>query len=196
MSTDTGAFYIGQLVPASLSLTSTRILIRTPFEVIGRLFGISRVGPPGPIAGLVYDLIEGWRPYTMWKCQYRLKIPQNSGRKFPSPREVVVDSSGYPVHHDKRSVKRRRALEECNPPRNSRSQTHPDDEARGGTSYSSALGTKTTTHRMDRSADALKNSSRSLPFTATIRSGSRWNRQLRGLLIFRPWQQPGAPAIF
>jgi hypothetical protein len=71
-------------------------------------------------------------------CRHRLKIPQ--------PCEVVVDSSGCPVHPDKRLAKRRQAMQECNLPRNSQSQTHQDDEAEGGTGYSSALGTK---HRID-----------------------------------------------
>jgi hypothetical protein len=86
-------------------------------------------------------------------CQLRLKIPQSSGRKFPSPGEVVVDSSGYPVHHDKRLVKRRRAMQECNSPRNSRTQTHQGDEAeeRG---WNQLRPWHKDNHRVDRSAYA------------------------------------------
>jgi hypothetical protein len=57
-------------------------------------------------------------------CQLRLKIPHISGRKFPSPREVVVESSNQPVQDGHRLVKRRRAMQECTPPRNSWPQTH------------------------------------------------------------------------
>jgi len=32
---------------------------------------------------------------SAFNCQYRLKIPHYSGRKFPSPREVVVYSFGW-----------------------------------------------------------------------------------------------------
>ena len=47
---------------------------------------------------------------------------------------------------------------ESNPPRNSRLQTHQDDEARGGAGNGFALGVKQNTHRIDRFAHALKNS--------------------------------------
>jgi len=57
-------------------------------------------------------------------CQRRLKFPHSAGRKFPTPGEVVVDGSGRPVQHGGRPVKRRRALVETNPPRNSRLETH------------------------------------------------------------------------
>ena len=36
-------------------------------------------------------------PAKIAGCQLRLKIPHFSGRKFPSPREVVVDSTTQPV---------------------------------------------------------------------------------------------------
>jgi hypothetical protein len=65
-------------------------------------------------------------------CQLRLKIPQSTGRKFPYPRQVVVDGFSRLVEHRNRLVKRRWALVETNPPRNSWPQTHRDDErARG-----------------------------------------------------------------
>jgi hypothetical protein len=64
-------------------------------------------------------------------CQLRLKIPHSAGRKFPSPRQVVVYSFSRWVQHGNRLVKRRWALVETNPPRNSRLQTHRDDGTRG-----------------------------------------------------------------
>jgi hypothetical protein len=48
-------------------------------------------------------------------------------------------------------------MQECNSPRNSRSQTHQDDETEGEAGGDSALGPKAK-HRIDRSAYALKNS--------------------------------------
>jgi hypothetical protein len=47
---------------------------------------------------------------------------------------------------------------ESNPPRNSRPQTHRDDEARGEAVDSSALGTNQTNTSDSRSAYASKNS--------------------------------------
>jgi hypothetical protein len=55
-------------------------------------------------------------------------VPQVAGRKFPSHRKVVVDSFDGSTQDVDQSVKRRRALLENNPPRNSRLGTHPDDE--------------------------------------------------------------------
>ena len=67
---------------------------------------------------------------TVRKCQRRLKIPHFAGRKFPSPQRVVVYSFGWWIQNEVQPVKRRRALVETNLPRNSRPQTHQDDEAR------------------------------------------------------------------
>jgi hypothetical protein len=64
-------------------------------------------------------------------CQLRLKFPHSAGRKFPTPEKVVVDSSGRRMQHRNRPVKRKWALVETNPPRNSWPQTHQDDEAGG-----------------------------------------------------------------
>ena len=65
------------------------------------------------------------RKLTLYrKCPRRLKIPQTAGREFLSPREVVVDCVGQWVQHRFWPVKRRRALLESNPPRNSRPETH------------------------------------------------------------------------
>ena len=72
---------------------------------------------------------ESAHPYS--NCQYRLKIPHYSGRKFPSPHEVVVYSFGWQMVHRNQPVKRRRAMLESNPPRNSRLQTRQDDGSRG-----------------------------------------------------------------
>lgn len=63
-------------------------------------------------------------------CQLRLKIPQSTGRKIPSPQQVVVDGFIRLLEVGNRLVKRRWALVETNPPRNSWPQTHQDDEAR------------------------------------------------------------------
>src|SRR3569832_2720285 len=65
--------------------------------------------------------------------------------------------------HRIQSAKRRRAMQECNSPRNSRLQTHQDDEPRGGARNGLALGSKRTTHRIDRFAHALKTQSARLP---------------------------------
>ena len=54
-------------------------------------------------------------------------------------------------------------MQECNPPRNSRLQTHQDDEARGGARNGFALGVKRTPHRIDRFAHALKTQTVRLP---------------------------------
>ena len=74
------------------------------------------------------------------ECQVRLKIPHYTGRKFPSPREVVVYKIGWPMQDGIQPVKRRRAMQECNPPRNSWLQTHQDDEPQGGAGHGFALG--------------------------------------------------------
>jgi hypothetical protein len=77
-------------------------------------------------------------------------------------------------------------MQECNSSRNSRSQTHQDDGAEDEAGDDFALGTKAK-HRIDRSAYALKNSQRNLPFTAIVGSDSRKNLCVRvRLLIFRP----------
>jgi hypothetical protein len=47
---------------------------------------------------------------------------------------------------------------ESNPLRNSRPQTHQDDEAGGEAEWRLAPGKETAPHRIDRSAYALKNS--------------------------------------
>ena len=96
-------------------------------------------------------------------CQFRLKIPHSAVRKFPSPGEVVVYSFDRRMEYKIRPVKRRRAMQECNPPRNSWLQTHQDDEPRGGARDGLALGSKRTTHRIDRFAHALKTQSARLP---------------------------------
>jgi len=54
-------------------------------------------------------------------------------------------------------------MQECNPPRNSRLQTHQDDGARGGARNGFALGVKRTAHRIDRFAHALKTQTARLP---------------------------------
>ena len=70
-------------------------------------------------------------------------------------------------------------MQECNSPRNSRSQTHPDDERhRGEAVIGFALRPNKRTHRIDRSAHASKNSRAS--FGATVRGASRTHRQQRG----------------
>jgi len=47
-------------------------------------------------------------------------------------------------------------MQECNPPRNSRLQTHQDDEPQGeaGQSFALGFGFEKITHRIDRFADA------------------------------------------
>src|SRR5205823_8042187 len=99
--------------------------------------------------------------FMVWpaSCQLRLKIPHCAGRKFPSPRRVVVYRFGWRMVNKIQPVKRRRAMQECNPPRNSWLQTHQDDEPRGGARDGLALGSKRTTHRIDRFAHALKTQS-------------------------------------
>jgi hypothetical protein len=57
-------------------------------------------------------------------------------------------------------------MQECNPPRNSRLQTHQDDEPRGGARRALASVFPKTPHRIDRFAHALKNSN--LPLGATV----------------------------
>jgi hypothetical protein len=49
-------------------------------------------------------------------------------------------------------------MQECTPPRNSRLQTHQDDETRGEAVKSLAPDPKKRIHRIDRFAHALKNS--------------------------------------
>ncbi len=107
-------------------------------------------------------------------CQLRLKIPQSSGRKFPSPRQVVVYRSSWRMVHKIQPVKRRRALLESNPPRNNRLQTHQDDGARGEARDGFALGFKERPHRIDRFAHALKTQTFPLPrlFGAPARGSS------------------------
>jgi hypothetical protein len=58
----------------------------------------------------------------------------------------------------KRSAKRRRALVETNPPRNSRLQTHQNDGTGGEADTASPLHFNLKPDRIDRSAYALKNS--------------------------------------
>ena len=104
--------------------------------------------------------IIGHRQVT---CQLRLKIPQSAGGKFPSPRRVVVYRFASRMVHTLHPVKRRRALLESNSPRNSRLQTHQDDETRGEAVSGLALGLKRTPHRIDRFAHALKTQTFRLP---------------------------------
>ena len=54
-------------------------------------------------------------------------------------------------------------MQECNPPRNNRLQTHQDDGPRGGACNGLALDVKRTPHRIDRFAHALKTQSVRLP---------------------------------
>src|SRR5580765_6446157 len=82
-------------------------------------------------------------------------------------------------------VKRRRALLESNPPRNSRLQTHQDDGSRGGAREGFALGVKRTPHRIDRFAHALENSN--VPLATTARGAS----PRFFLLLFGQWNQAG-----
>ena len=49
-------------------------------------------------------------------------------------------------------------MQECNPPRNSWPQTHQDDGMGGEADKGLASALKQRTHRIDRFADALKNS--------------------------------------
>src|SRR4051794_24906123 len=92
--------------------------------------------------------------------------------------------------HKVQPVKRRRAMQECNSPRNSRLQTHQDDEGRGGARNCFARGSKRTTHRIDRFAHAFKNSNGAL--TTTARGGIA--RVL--LLFFRPWNRASFAPLF
>ena len=111
-------------------------------------------------------------PYS--HCQLRPKNPQSSGRKFPSPCWVVVYSFGWRMVHRIQPVKRRRALLESNSPRNSRLQTHQDDETQGEADERFALGVKRIPHRIDRFAHALKTQMLRLPrpLGATARESS------------------------
>jgi hypothetical protein len=65
-------------------------------------------------------------------------------------------------------------MQECNPPRNSRLQTHQDDGTRGGARNDLALGVKKKTHRIDRFAHASKTQSVRLarPLGALARESS------------------------
>jgi len=65
------------------------------------------------------------------------------------------------AHAGTRLAKRRRALVETNPPRNSQPETHPDDE-RGRRRRRRRL------HRMDRFPHALKNSSSKAPRSGVL----------------------------
>jgi len=58
--------------------------------------------------------------------------PHSARSKIPQPCQVVVYSFSRRVENGNRLVKRRWALVETNPPRNSWLQTHQDDETRGG----------------------------------------------------------------
>ena len=69
-----------------------------------------------------------------------MKNPHFAGRKFPSPGEVVVYSFSRWVEDGNRLVKRRWALVETNPPRNSWLQTRQDDENRSEAGNSFAPG--------------------------------------------------------
>jgi hypothetical protein len=80
-------------------------------------------------------------------------------------------------------------MQECNPPRNSRLQTHQDDGARGEARDGFALGVKRTPHRIDRFAHALKNSNGPLATTA------RGVSPRLVLLLFRQRNQAGFPAF-
>ena len=107
----------------------------------------------------------------MPECQLRLKIPHCTGRKFPSPRQVVVYSFGWRMVHSIQPVKRRRALLESNSPRDSRLQTHQDDGTQGEAEDGLALGLKRSPHRIDRFAHASKTQTLRLlrPLGATAR---------------------------
>ncbi len=87
---------------------------------------VARHPPHGPVRALIsaHGSYLGCAGQNRSNCQRRLKIPHFAGRKFPSPRQVVVDCFGRWVQYGFRPVKRRRALLESNPPRNSRPETH------------------------------------------------------------------------
>src|ERR1700738_3725807 len=82
-------------------------------------------------------------------------------RKFPLPIHSCLTGSAVRVQHGEQPVKRRQAMLESNPPRNSRWQTHQDDEAGDEAGNSFPPGKKT--HRIDRSAHASENSSTLCP---------------------------------
>ena len=73
---------------------------------------------------------------------------------------------------------------ENKPPRNSWLQTHQNDDAGSGAA-GSASGVSQRRHRIDRFADASKNSRRMPPFTASTVGGWRLRLLLLGL-----WNQP------
>jgi len=50
---------------------------------------------PGAVWGQWTTGSGGTVYYNNGNCQYRLKNPHYSGRKFPSPRQVVVYSFGW-----------------------------------------------------------------------------------------------------
>jgi len=64
-------------------------------------------------------------------------------------------------------------MQECNPPRNSWPQTHQDDGIGSGAEDGFVSRQQPGAHRIDRFADALKNSQRMLPFFTAVRGGSR-----------------------
>jgi hypothetical protein len=96
--------------------------------------GVQNAASNATLASLASQMlvtIKGHNLASSAACQVRLKIPHCAGRKFPSPRQVVVYKIGRPVQHSNQPVKRRRAMQECNPPRNSWLQTHQDDGPQG-----------------------------------------------------------------
>lgn len=83
------------------------------------------------------------------------------------------------MQYGKRPVKRRWALQECNPPRNSWLQTHQDDGTRDGAGNGS-VPVIAMEHRIDRFAHASENSDRKVPLATTIGGGRRfWLRRFR-----------------
>ena len=54
--------------------------------------------------------------------------PISPTENSPAPAEWWLTVPSNLVHHGNCPVKRKRAMQECNSPRNSRSQTHQDDE--------------------------------------------------------------------
>jgi hypothetical protein len=84
-------------------------------------------------------------------------------------KERLTENNGR-FEDGNRPVKRRRALQECTPPRNSWLQTRQDDEARGEAGIGFALDLENE-HRIDRFAHASENSNW-IAFSI-LRGGSR-----------------------
>ena len=62
------------------------LTILTPLGLVFAPFKDSYTIKPPRVAG---------QARHTYPCQYQLKIPHYSGRKFPSPRQVVVYSFGW-----------------------------------------------------------------------------------------------------